>query len=166
VITVRDARPADGEALAGIWLENARYYVALFPHDFRVPDEEGLAAWLEERLAADRPETSCWLTAALDGEVAGQAVAHVDEPSPTAARQILPDVGETRASVDALGTGDAFRRRGVATALVEAVEAWARARGATVISTDTYLASPVSIPFWEERMGYRRRSVVLTKRLD
>jgi hypothetical protein len=35
-----------------------------------------------------------------------------------------------------------------------------------VISAATYLESPVSIPFWEQRMGYRRRSVKFTKRLD
>jgi len=30
----------------------------------------------------------------------------------------------------------------------------------------TYLDSPVAIPFWEQRMGYRRRMVIFAKRLD
>jgi hypothetical protein len=35
-----------------------------------------------------------------------------------------------------------------------------------VAVTDTYLDSPLSIPFWERRMGYRRRSVNLVKPLE
>lgn len=79
-------------------------------------------------------------------------------------RYLAPYV-ETRAHVEALGTADAFQRRGLATALVEAVEAWARRRGATQISATTYAASEVSTPFWERRMGYRRRGVTFVKRL-
>lgn len=49
---------------------------------------------------------------------------------------------------------------------MEAIEAWAREQGARLITAGTYLDSPVATPFWEERMGYRRRSVILAKRLD
>jgi hypothetical protein len=30
----------------------------------------------------------------------------------------------------------------------------------------TYAASPLSVPFYERRMGRRRRSIVFEKRLD
>ena len=30
---------------------------------------------------------------------------------------------------------------------------------------DTYFHSPVSVPFWTERQGYRRRSLIVNKPL-
>jgi GNAT superfamily N-acetyltransferase len=48
--------------------------------------------------------------------------------------------------IDALGTAEAFQRRGVATALFEAAEEWAREQGAVRV-----INSPLSIPFWERR---------------
>jgi GNAT superfamily N-acetyltransferase len=57
-----------------------------------------------------------------------------------------------------------FRRRGVATALMQAVERWAREKGAGSIALDTYAQSPLSVPFYEA-VGYERASVVFEKRL-
>ena len=62
-------------------------------------------------------------------------------------------------------TGEAHRRVGVATTLAAAAEAWGKERGATLASCDTYAASPSSVPFWHERMGYRTRSLSLVKPL-
>jgi GNAT superfamily N-acetyltransferase len=53
----------------------------------------------------------------------------------------------------------------VGTVLLEAAEAWGRTRGARVARLDTYAHSPVSVPFYEDHMGYRRRSIVFQKRL-
>ncbi len=79
---------------------------------------------------------------------------------------MLADRPYRRVHVEVLGTANAFQRQGLATQLVEAVETWAREQGARIVSAGTYLESPVAIPFWEERMGYRRRSVILAKRLQ
>ena len=49
--------------------------------------------------------------------------------------------------------------------LVAAAEAWGRDRGATVAFCDTWIGSPVSLPFWEERLKYAGRSLRLRKRL-
>ena len=67
--------------------------------------------------------------------------------------------------VNAVLTATAFRRRGVATRLVERAEEWGREQGADVALLDTWADSPVSVPFWERRMGYGRRSIVFRKRL-
>ncbi len=164
-VEIRAARSGDGPGLARIWLDNARYYVTLFPCDFRVPEEDGLVDWFEASLAR-RPEGSALeLVAVVDGAVAAFVYARLVEPDEHANRQMLADHPYRRVHVEALGTADDFQRHGLATQLVEAVEAWARDRGARVISAETHLDSPVSIPFWELRMGYRRRSVKLTKRL-
>src|SRR2546426_626306 len=162
---IRAARSGDGVGLARIWLDNARYYVALFPDDFRVPDEDGLVDWLEALLARPRAKSELHLVAVSDGKVAAFVYARLTEPDEHANRQMLGEYPHRRVHVEALGTADAFQRRGFATQLVDAVEAWARERGARAISAETYVDSPVSIPFWEGRMGYRRRSLKLTKRL-
>jgi GNAT superfamily N-acetyltransferase len=57
------------------------------------------------------------------------------------------------------------RRRGVGTALMEEMERWARQQGATSVSLRTNLRSPLSMPFYEERMGYTRDGAVFRKRL-
>jgi GNAT superfamily N-acetyltransferase len=164
LVEIRDARPGDGEALARMWLEEGRYYAALDPEVFQVPAEDGLADWIEERLALPL-EGGRHLVAVLDGQVAGFVLVRVESAADADRRQYVREVGETRAVIDALGAAEAFRRRGVATALVEAAEAWAREQRATLVWTWTYVDSPLSIPFWERRMGYRRRSVKLQKRL-
>lgn len=163
-MTIRRARPGDGEGLARIWLENARYYVDLAPDDFQLPREEGLAAFFEPTPESDA-DARLFLVAEVDGELAGYAVGSVTPPHEHADRQYVPYHTETRLYIDALGVGDAYQRRGIATRLVEELEAWGRQQGATLSATDTYVDSPLSIPFWQERMGYRPRSVVMWKRL-
>ena len=69
-------------------------------------------------------------------------------------------------TVDALGVAAAYRRRSVGTRLMQAVEAWARERGAARIVLTTFAASPTSVPFYRRRMGYQQRSVVFGKYLD
>jgi ribosomal protein S18 acetylase RimI-like enzyme len=165
-VEVRATRPGDGAALARIWLDNARYYVELFPDDFRMPDEAGLGEWFETHLRKPRVADELHLVAIGDGSVGAFLFARLSEPDENASRQMLADYPHRRVHVEALGTANAFRQRGLATALVETAESWARDQGARAISAETYLESPVSIPFWEERMGYRRRSVKLTKRLS
>jgi GNAT superfamily N-acetyltransferase len=165
-VEIRAALPGDGPGLAQIWLDSARYYVRLFPDDFREPDETGLVDWFETLLARSRDESELHLVAVANGTVAAFVYARLTEPDGHANRQMLADYPYRRVHVEALGTADGYQRRGLATQLVEAVEAWARERGVRAISAETYLDSPVSIPFWERRMGYRRRSVKFTKRLD
>ena len=165
-VEIRPSRSGDGPGLARIWLDNARYYSRLFPDDFRVPNQDGLVEWFETLLRRPRDQRELELVAAVDGTVAAFVYARLIEPDQHADRQMLADHPHKRVHVEALGTANAFQRRGLATQLVEAVERWGRERGARAISAETYLESPVSIPFWERRMGYRRRSVKLTKRLD
>jgi GNAT superfamily N-acetyltransferase len=152
--------------LSRIWLDNARYYVGLFPDDFRMPETAALDEWFEQHLARPRRETEVHLVAVVDGTVGAFAYARLTEPNEDASRQMLADYPQRRVQVEALGTADSFQRQGLATALVEAVEAWARNKGASSITATTYQESPVSIPFWEERMGYRPVGVTLKKRLQ
>ena len=163
-ITVRAAQPGDGEAIARQSRDSAEYYRELAPDDFRLPDEEGRAAWLDSFLPADG-EREVALVSELDGDVVGYLEARVEEPLDSARYQAHPDLGERRLIVNALLTARAHWRKGVGSALVQAAEAWGRERGATVAVMDTYAYSPVSVPFWEGR-GYRTHAVIMRKRLD
>ena len=105
------------------------------------------------------------LVAEVDGEVVGSLEAELVPPLESARYQMVPELGQTRLFINYVGTAQPHWRRGVATRLVEAAEAWGRSAGATIALCDTYLGSPVSLPFWEQRMGYSPRSVRLRKSL-
>jgi GNAT superfamily N-acetyltransferase len=162
-IVVREARPGDGDALARIHAEVARYYLELAPDYFEIPALEGFAEQLDA-VARGTDSTRLRLVAEIDGEVVGALLARLLPPE-AAGRQTSRDPGEARLRIDYLATASASRRQGAGARLVEAAEAWGRNAGATVAETWTYHRSPLSAPFWEERMGYEGRSVYLRKPL-
>jgi GNAT superfamily N-acetyltransferase len=164
-IRIREATGGDGPAIARAHGESAAYYAGLAPDLFRVPDDEGLVEFVEPT-PADNSETSLLIVAELDGEVVGHLFAELLTPGDADRFQSPAEMSEVRLFVQALSVIQSHWRRGVATALVEAAEAWGRERGATVVLCDTWPDSPVSMPFWTSRMGYATRSVRLRKRLD
>jgi GNAT superfamily N-acetyltransferase len=91
--------------------------------------------------------------------------ARIEPPGPNAAAQLTREHGWTRLEVASLIVDRSHRRGGAGTALLQAAEAWGRARDAQVACLDTYVHSPVSVPFYEEHMAYQRRVIVFQKRL-
>jgi GNAT superfamily N-acetyltransferase len=163
-VTVRPARPGDGAAIVQVWASAAGYYAALDPEHFRVPRGRGMAErW--DALLGHEDEASLRLVAEVDGAVVGWLSAHIEPPGEEAEVQITREQSWTRLMVDALIVDHQRWRHGAGTALMEAAEAWGRWHGAQVARLDTYADSPVSVPFYEERMGYQRRSIVFQKRL-
>ena len=130
-----------------------------------MPDEDGLVEFIADDADWRRDPHNLALVAEIDGEVAGYLESSIQAPVDSARWQSQSDVGERRLHINYLGTGEGYKRRGVATALVEAAESWGRDRGATVAVCDTWIDSPMSVPFWEERMGYRRRAIIFRKSL-
>jgi GNAT superfamily N-acetyltransferase len=164
-VTIRRHRPGDAAELARGWLDAGRYYAALAPDTFQVPESDGLAEYLaRDETAPDEPDV-LRLVAEVDGRVVGSAAARVVRPQPGAGYQLQREFAETRLLVDAVVIEEAYRRRGVGERLMDAVEAWGREEGASVSLLDTYPESALSLPFFTERMGYDRRSVRLWKRL-
>jgi GNAT superfamily N-acetyltransferase len=161
---VRHARRGDGPGIASVHRENAAYYVDLAPALFRLPDKSGLDEFLEPG-PDDNTSTSLYIVAVDNGEIIGSLYAVLLTPDETARFQSPSDMTEVRLFIHAVGVRQNRWRRGVATALVEAAEAWGRERNATVSLCDTWRESPVSLPFWEQRMGYQIRSVRLRKPL-
>jgi GNAT superfamily N-acetyltransferase len=163
-ISVRERRPGEGAELARSWVDAGRYYAELAPDTFQVPATDGLAEYLD-RLDDDDERDVLRLVAEVDGAVVGTAVGRVLRPVEGAHYQLQREFAETRLHVDAVVIEEAYRRRGVGESLMNALEAWGRARGASVSLLDTYPESALSLPFFTERMGYDRRSVRLWKRL-
>jgi GNAT superfamily N-acetyltransferase len=163
---IRDYRDGDAAGIAQISRDNARFHVGLAPDYFKVPDEDGFVELIEKDAEWRDASDNLALVAELDGEVAGYLEATVHAPLETARWQAQRDLGETRLAINFVGTAEAHMRKGVGTRLVEAAEAWGRSQGATVAVCDTYIDSPLSVPFWELRMGYTRRAIVFRKPLN
>ena len=164
-VVIRPPRRDDGADLARVHLDACRYYHDLDPDAFQVPATDGLADWFEASARRDQDPETLRLVAVVDGTVVGIVVAHLESPHPEADKQLPRDLGRIRLHVDALSVGESARRSGVATQLMRAAEEWGRRHGATVALLETYGASPLSVPFYEQRMGYDRHAVIFRKRL-
>ncbi|MET7426731.1 GNAT family N-acetyltransferase [Dactylosporangium sp. NPDC005555] len=163
---IRPVRAGDGPGRARVWQEAGTFFAALEPGVLQEPQPDGLVEWHEdlyERTSAD-PAT-LMLVAETAGEIVGTAVARVHEPLPSARWQLQRDLAHRRVHVDALAVIGAARRNGVGAALMSEVERWAVEQGATVVTLETHLSNPTSMPFYEQRMGYSPREVVFRKEL-
>lgn len=155
------------------WLSAGAYYAELDPEHFQVPAAEGLAGQWDRDLSDgdDRDDAdgtggqSLMLVAESGGEVAGWLTARIEPASDHPAVQLTREHSWTRLVIDALVVDRAHWRGGAGTALLTAAEAWGRGRNAQVVRLNTYVHSPVSVPFYEERMGYERRAIIFQKRL-
>jgi len=163
-VTIRTPRPGDGAGMARVWLSAAAYYTGLDAQHFQIPPPDGVAESFEAGLGTGG-EDELMLVADLDGQVAGWLTARVEHPAAGAARQLVREPGWTRLHIDALLVDQEMWHQGAGTALLTAAEEWGRDRGAEVVRLDTYAGSPVSVPFYERHMGYRRRAIVFQKPL-
>jgi GNAT superfamily N-acetyltransferase len=164
-VLIRAPRAGDGDGLARCWLDAAAYYATLNRDLFQVPEADGLAQRLEEWLLSIASEDAHTLVAEKDAQVVGFITAVVERPVENAAGQLLRDLGRVRVVIHALVVQEAHRRQGIGTRLMEAAEEWARGRGAVVALLDTYIGSPLSVPYYEQRMGYSRRALRFRKEL-
>lgn len=163
-LLIRDARGGDGPTLAALQLDMADYYRQLHPEHFRMPDSDGLSDHFDPSSHPENPDR-LWIVAEVDGDIAGSLIAYLQHPVPASRFGLQPWALSTSLRIDYLAVFRTQQRHGVASRLVEAAEEWGRGRGAVISTTGTYLGSPLSVPFWTEHQGYRRRSVVLNKPL-
>jgi GNAT superfamily N-acetyltransferase len=138
----------------------------LNPDVGHIPDAHGLVGWFEQWLAQDRGSNQIFLVAEGNGRVVGFIDAIVEPPSTDARWQIQRDLGVLRLVIGALAVEEPQRRAGVGAALMEAAEERGRSQGAMVALTDTNIRSHLSLPFYEDRMGYERRAAILRKTLQ
>ncbi len=162
---LRPPRPGDGPGLARCWLDAGASYAALNPTLFQVPAADGLAQSLEDRFLYRAATDALALVADTAGHVVGYLIATIEQPSPRAAMDASRDAGLVRLVIDALIVRDAARYHGVGTQLMEAAEQWGRGCGATIVLLETYVDSPLSVPFYEHHLGYSRRALRFRKDL-
>jgi GNAT superfamily N-acetyltransferase len=162
---VRAATAEDAGGIAALSRQNAAYYATIAPERFKVPDRDGFVEFIRDDAEWRERSDTIALVAEADGEVAGYLEASLQPPLESARWQSQRDLAQTRLFINFVGTADAHKRQGVATRLVEAAEEWGRSQGASVVICDTFIASPLSMPFWEQRMGYERQSVIFRKPL-
>jgi GNAT superfamily N-acetyltransferase len=166
-IAVRRRRGSDGAAaIAMLMLESSTFYSSVAPDHFAPVERDGLVEWVESDGEWLADPNNLALVAYVDDEVAGYLEASIQSPNEAARFSGNRDARETRLFVNAVVTAQRFKRRGVASRLVAAAEDWGREQGALIALCDTFLGSPESVPFWEKRMGYARRSVRLRKKLQ
>ena len=165
--SIRESHSGDGVVCAGLWREIGGLFAALEPRIFQAPAEEGLAEWFEEINAVYRNDTDkLLLIAEVDGVLAGTVAASLHEPLETADRQVQTDLARRRLHVDSLAVTGTHRRGGIGSALMRAVEEWGRSQGAQVIVLETETNNPMSVPFYEQRMGFTAQAVVFRKEID
>jgi GNAT superfamily N-acetyltransferase len=164
-VRIREADPEDAEGLARLWIELGRYYENIDPVQFRAPEEKGLATWMGTRVEEGRTDQAIWLVAESHGHLVGSVHAQIWPPSEDAIRELIRDEGEFVLRVDALVVTERERRKGIGKALMDAVEEWAKERGASVAFVVSYAHSPTSVPFYEDGMGYSRKTLGFWKRL-
>jgi GNAT superfamily N-acetyltransferase len=163
-VSVRIARPGDGAAIVPIWLDVAAYHTELDPEHFKMPVTEDFAERTDEVFGRAGDDV-LYLVAEMTGRVVGWLSAHLELPGQNAAAQFVREHDWTRLIVDVLIVARQQWRQGTGAKLLESAEAWGRARGARVVRLDTWADSPVSVSFYEQHMGYQRRSIVFQKRL-
>jgi GNAT superfamily N-acetyltransferase len=148
-----------------LWLDIGTYYVQLDPDRFQVPDATGLTDWFEEYLTRPATEDRFVRVADLDEDLVGLVSAAIEQPHEEARRQLFARARLASAHDPRSGGAHRFWRHGIGRRLLGAAEDWGRSRGARLVQLDTAINSPVSVRFYEQRMGYVRQSLVFHKRL-
>jgi hypothetical protein len=115
--TVRPARPGDGPGCAAVWIDAGRYYQALDPAAFQIPDADGLAASFENDIAAAGPDQLHFVADPGDGTVTGLLVAVLRHPGARPDHELVRDQSRLRLHIQILVVLSAHRRTGTGTAL-------------------------------------------------
>jgi GNAT superfamily N-acetyltransferase len=160
LVVIRPASVDDVDALADVYVSSAGHHAALDPDFYAVPDRDAVVGHLRDRLKQEDDADVVRLVAELDGTVVGSADVELRSPSP--ASMLRPE----RAASIGMAVLEDRRGVGIGSRLVEAAEAWARERGATLMMLDASAANVDALRFYEHRHGYRLRGVLLTKQIQ
>ncbi len=155
-VTIRDFRPADGEAVVGLLQQLQSHEYPLSPR-LKPPHEIG-TAYLEILLDNCRKSEGSLLVAEQDADIAGCAVIYcaVEEPG----HEEL--VAHHYALVSELIVDDRHRHTGVGQALLQACEARARAAGRDEIALAVLAANHSARDFYT-RAGFTPQRIRLGK---
>jgi len=155
-VVVRPYRlPEDAEALSRIFASSEQYHRDIDDQPPLLPPT-GIE-YARQRFAAMRTDDAeqLLLAAEVDGEVVGHVEARMrrDEAA-----------GFAGAYVEELAVAPEWRGRGVGTALMGAVDEWARGKGALTVALDHFHTNEGAHRLYE-RLGFKVRAVIMSKRL-
>lgn len=156
-LVVRPATRDDVAAITHLYLEVADEVVGRDPLFRHVPDP----VHIEQRYASRVEETDC---AVLIGAVDGKVVAFVDVALIRQSDAGIYHAPGVDAYVEELIVTRSQRRRGVARALMDTVEAWAREAGARIVTLDTHVTNAPARALYDA-LGYREVGVILLREL-
>ncbi|HET7030121.1 MAG TPA: GNAT family N-acetyltransferase [Candidatus Limnocylindrales bacterium] len=157
-VEIRPVTIDDLETLIDIYLDTARHHAAIEAEVWHVPAREDIAARLRPRIEGRGP-TSEYVVAIVDGEAAGSASVHLDDP-PTPGN-MLRAVPSAEFGVSVV---EGFRGRGIGRALIAHLEQWAAERGAKRMVLNVSSANEGAIRLYED-LGYREYDRAMLKPL-
>lgn len=156
-LPIRRATQGEVPAIAALYLEVANEVVAREVALRRVPT--GIEVERRYRSRVEDPGR-CVLVAVLDGSVIGFADAGLQQHEDRATY----DRPGVYGYAEELIVTSAHRRRGVASALIRALEAWAKNAGARAIVLDTHVTNVEARSLYQA-LGYREMGVILLKEM-
>jgi GNAT superfamily N-acetyltransferase len=145
-VRVRPPEAGDGREMARIWLARAWYYAELDPELSRVSYEEDLTEAFETSIKTRREADELQLVAEGGEGLIGMVEGHLILPTGSGEADAVLDAGEPHVVIESLMVDPTSWRQGIGTRLMEGVESWARARGATLARLETAADGPVSFP--------------------
>lgn len=155
-VTVRRARAADADAVRGLWEALHREHEATDAR-YRLSEDAALR-WASDLREWTRSESDRVLVAEVGDEPVGLAVAHLMWPAPVYAPHLM-------VWVDDLYVQPGYRGQGVGRALLDALRAWGREKGATDLRAGVLATNPGARRFWAGAGGVDY-SVTVTLGLD
>ena len=155
----------DAGDLARLHRASALFYSKLDPETFQVPPEQALVEFFEGLLKKNRAEDTLWRVAVDQSVVIGSVMAHIRRPVPSSHVQLERVLAESVLVVDALEVDPSHQRSGYGRRLMAIAESWGRDQGSTTAMLETFARSPLSIPFYERGLGYKRHAIIFEKHL-
>ncbi|GAB3400635.1 GNAT family N-acetyltransferase [Flindersiella endophytica] len=157
-VRIRPMRsPDDIEAVVDLYTEEATWHSDHWPEDYRAPEfGEDFRKYLREP-----PETTCRIVAEAGNRLVGFVTGHL-EPEPK--QGVVRHDGPFVIVADVAVTSE-YRRRGIATRLLDALEGWATEHGATSLVLYVHAGNEPAKNLYEKR-GFRPVNVQMRKDLS
>jgi ribosomal protein S18 acetylase RimI-like enzyme len=146
MVTIREARPEDYEALCQVLDQGDTFHRQAVPQVFRAPD--GPARSREYILAIIDSDDGAFYIAEEEGQIVGAVHVLVRQ-----APDIPIMVPRRYAVVENIAVSSAHRRRGIGRALMERAQRWAADRALTQIELSVWEFNDGARAFYQE-LGY------------
>lgn len=159
-ISVRAAVSKDGDAIARIFIESAKYHVALDPERYSVPAVETISARYRKgrQHPPDASEKAITLVAELSDEIVGFLDARLDQSPDPMHRKI------SYCHVAEIAVSRRHQKQGIGGRLLRAAEQWARQQGAEFASLEYHAANTGASLFYGQHK-YCAAHIIAVKRL-